>query len=502
VHKGKITRRGVLGAGAVGGGLLLAGGRGAQARAQTAAGAADASPGAAVTVDAIVVGGGLAGLTTARNLVKAGRSVVVLEARDRVGGRTLNHDLGGGDVTEAGGQYVGPTQNHVLALAEELGVSTYPGYNPGQNVYVADGRAQRYSGDIPPDPLALPDLALLVARIDAMAAKVPVDAPWTAPDAEALDGQTAETWIRGNTLNSSRVLALVNLYLSPALGSRASDVSMLFLLATIAGYGDEHTPGTLERGIGSKDGAQDSRLAGGSQRLSLRMAEDLADRVVLRSPVRRIAQDGGSVTVTAADGRAWRAPRAVVAIPPPLATEIEWDPLLPSEHDSLRRRMPLGTLAKCEAIYDQPFWRADGLSGQAIKLGAAAVPAMFDNTPPDGRPGVLMGFMGGRSWRTWQARRPQDRRAAVLADFASAFGPKALTPVDYFEQDWVAERWTRGGPTSVLAPGTLVDFGPALTRPFGAVHWAGTETAGYWNGYMDGAISSGERAAREVLAAS
>jgi monoamine oxidase len=162
--------------------------------------------------------------------------------------------------------------------------------------------------------------------------------------------------------------------------------------------------------------------------------------------------------------------------------------------------MVLGTLAKCEAIYDRPFWRQDGLNGQALKLGDAAVPAMFDNTPPDGSPGVLMGFMGGRSWRRWQTASPADRRAAVLRDFAAAFGPKALSPVDYFEQDWVEERWTRGAPTSVLGPGTLVDFGPKLIEPVGAVHWAGTETAGYWNGYMDGAISSGERAAREVLA--
>lgn len=308
-------------------------------------------------------------------------------------------------------------------------------------------------------------------------------------------------WVRANTINSPRILQLVDLFLSPALGNRAADVSMLFLLATIAGYGDEDTPGTLERGIGSKGAAQDSRLVGGTQVLSAKMAEQLGDRVVLGAPVSAIDQSGADgVVVTVADGRAWRGRRVVVAIPPPLAVEIAWTPLLPAEHDALRRRMQLGTLAKCEAIYDEPFWRSAGLSGQAIKLGDAAVPAMFDNTPPDGSPGVLMGFMGGRSWRTWQTASAADRRAAVLEDFAQAYGPKARQPIDYFEQDWVEERWTRGAPTSVLAPGTLVDFGRHLTEPVGAVHWAGTETAGYWNGYMDGAISSGQRAAGEVLA--
>lgn len=494
----RLTRRTIFKSGAVGGaGLLLAHGAEAQA---AGAGAGDAATPA--DVDVVVVGAGLAGLTTARLLAAAGRSVVVLEARDRVGGRTLNHDLGGGDVTEAGGQYVGPTQNHVLALCDELGIATYPGYHDGDNVYIADGRATRYTGDLPPDLLALPDLAQMILRLDAMAKDFPVDAPWTYKDAEKLDGMTAESWIKANTINSARILQLVNLFLSPALGSRAADVSMLFLLATIAGYGDEDTPGTLERGIGSKDGAQDSRLVGGTQLLSIRMAQALGDQVVLNAPVASIDQSApdGRVVVTAADGRAWRSRRAVVAIPPPLAVEIAWTPLLPAGHDALRRRMQLGTLAKCEAIYDEPFWRSGGLSGQAIKLGDAAVPAMFDNTPPDGSPGVLMGFMGGRSWRRYQAVSAEERRAAVLADFAQAYGAKARNPVDYFEQDWVQERWTRGGPTSVLAPGTLVDFGRYLTQPVGAVHWAGTETAGYWNGYMDGAISSGQRAAGEVLA--
>jgi hypothetical protein len=208
------------------------------------------------------------------------------------------------DVTEAGGQYVGPTQNHVLALAQELGVATYPGYNPGESVYVADGRATRYTGDIPPDLLALPDLAQMILRLDQMATKVPVDAPWTAPDAERLDGMTVETWIKTNTINSTRVLALVDLFLSPALGSRAADASMLFLLATIAGYGDEDTPGTLERGIGSKDAAQDSRLVRRRRRDRRRRPRVEGDARGRRDPA---AAGGGDRVDAAAARRARRA---------------------------------------------------------------------------------------------------------------------------------------------------------------------------------------------------
>ena len=194
------------------------------------------------------------------------------------------------------------------------------------------------------------------------------------------------------------------------------------------------------------------------------------------------------------------AKRVILAIPPPLAVEIDWKPLLPPEQDALRRRMQLGTLAKCFAVYDEPFWRADGLSGQALKVGGT-VKEMFDNSPPDGTPGILMGFMGGPAWRANATLSPEARKANVLADFTEAYGARAANPNDYFEQDWTSERWSRGGPVSVLGTGTLSDFGPALIRPFGRVHWAGTETATYWNGYMDGAVRSGERAATEVDAA-
>jgi monoamine oxidase len=384
----------------------------------------------------------------------------------------------------------------MLALADELGVKRFPGYNPGQSVYIANGLVSRYDGDIPPDPLGLPDLAHAIARLDDMSTRVPVDAPWEAADKSAWDAQTIETWLRGNTVNAQRAVEIFNLFFNSAFGGQAADASLLFTLAQIAGFGDERNPGTIERGIGGKDGAQDSRFVGGSQVVSLLAAQQLGGRVVLSAPVRRIEQSATGVTVIS-DACTVKASRAIVAIPPPLAVEIDWQPLLPPHHDALRRRMPLGTLAKCFAVYDEPFWRKDGLSGMALKIDGVA-PEMFDNSPPDGSPGILMAFHGGHQWRVY-AGRPEERRAAVLACFAEAFGPQALKPRDYFEQDWTTERWSRGGPVSQLAPGTVTDFLPVLNEPFRNVHWAGTETAGYWNGYMDGAVSSGERAAKEVL---
>ncbi len=456
-------------------------------------------------VDVVVVGAGLAGLTATRSLAAAGKSVVLLEANHRVGGRTLNHPLGDGQVVEVGGEFAGPTQDHILALAKELGVATFVAYGTGPTAYVADGQTLRYQsdtplGDVPPDPRLIPDAGQLFLRLDQMAASTSPAEPWTASDAETLDGQTVGSWVRDNAVvDKQRAYEGFELFHNSFYGNRPDDVGLLFLIGQIAGMGNEQTTGTIERGLASKGGAQESRFVGGSQLISIRAAQQLGRRVILGSPVRRIGQDGARVTVVS-DRRTFSARRVIVAVPPPMVNQIIWDPVLPVRHDALRRRMALGTLAKIHAVYPEPFWRKDTGTWRAVKIGGA-VKEMFDNTPPNGRPGVLMGFMGGHGWRTWMPQPLEQRKQAVLRDFADAFGAGALKPIGYFEHDWTQELWIRGGPVSSLGPGVTTDYLPVLAQPVDRVHWAGTETSAYWNGYMDGAVRSGERAAREVLAA-
>jgi len=486
-----VSRRGLLGAGVSAGAGALLGAGPLTASPATAATRAAAAPQRA---EVVVVGAGLAGLTTARRLVAAGHSVAVLEARGRVGGRTLNHDLGNGKVTEMGGEFIGPTQDHIAALARQVGVSTFPTHISGENVYYADGVRRTYTGDIPPDPLALPDALVTIQRINQMASEVPIDAPWEAQNAEEWDGQTMESWLRNNNV-LPRTRELVDLLYNSLLGNQTRDASLLFSLFYIAGFGNEQNPGTIDRGIATKNGAQEQRFVGGSQLVSLRVADQLDGRVVLNAPVRRIRQDATGVDVMT-DAGTWRGQRVVVALPPPLASRIEWEPALPALHDQLFQRLPMGTLMKVEAVYDTPFWRPD-LSGMSVNLEGPMVTS-FDNTPPEGSPGVLMGFLGGHHWRKAGQLPVAQRRKLVLQNFAQAVGDQALNPISYLEQDWVREPFSVGGPVSVANAGTTIDFGSRIREPVDRVHWAGTETSTYWNGYMDGAVRSGERAAVEV----
>jgi monoamine oxidase len=294
-------------------------------------------------------------------------------------------------------------------------------------------------------------------------------------------------------------MALVSAATEAIFGAEPRDLSLLYVLFYIAASGDAGHQGTFERNFNTAGGAQEQRFAGGAQLVPLRVAQALGDRVVLSSPVRSITQDAAGVTVVS-DRLTVSAQRVIVAMPPALAQRIAYAPALPAQRDQLMQHMPQGTLIKFEAIYPAPFWRAKGLNGQAVsEIGP--IKTTFDSSPQDGSPGILLGFIGGHEARTWGARPESELRTAALQSLARYFGDEALHPRETRIMNWSAEPWSRGCPVAVLGPGTLVDFGAALREPAGRVHWAGTETSDFWNGYMDGAVRSGERVAAEVRAA-
>lgn len=427
--------------------------------------------------DVAVIGGGLAGLVAARDLAAGGARVVLLEAADQVGGRVRNQAVAGAPV-EAGGQWVGPTQTAVLGLCDELGLGTFPTFDTGDTVVSWQGMRITGRGDFL-EPDEREDLARATAELERLAAEVPIEAPWTARDAAARDAQTVASWLDGAVTTAGARISLES-GLASTIGGAATETSLLWFLYYIASAGGL---AALESIAG---GAQERRIAGGSQALALALASGLGDSIRLATPVRRIVDTAGAPVRIELDGGALTADRVVVAMSPIDAARIA------------PARAPLGGAwrmaggFKAHVGYEKPFWRDAGLSGQAVTDGV--VEMTFDNSPPDGGPGILLVFAD-------RARLPDDpaaRRGAVIAAMVPLFGKAAEDAIDYVDQDWSAERFVAGC-VSPLPPGVLTGHGASLRAPAGRIHWAGTETSAIWNGYMDGAVRSGQRVAAEIL---
>jgi monoamine oxidase len=371
-------------------------------------------------------------------------------------------------------------------------VATFPTYDAGRKVLHFNGKRGTYTGAIPRiNPLVLVDIGQAQARLEALARKVPTDAPWTAAAAEHLDGQAFESWIRRNTASKSARMLLA-LGVEAVFAAEPADISLLHMLFY------SHSGGSFQRLIDTTGGAQQDRFTGGSALLAERLASRLGDVVRLGAPVTRIEVRGDAVTVQTPAGQ-FESRRVIVTAPPLLAGQIEYVPALPGAREQLTRHTPMGSVIKCQVIYAEPFWRPDGLSGQATGDGAGSR-VVFDNSPPGGAPGILLAFLEGDEARRLGREPVQVRRQAVVDSLVRYFGPRAAKPEAYYELDWQQEKWSGGCYGTLFGPNVWTRYGPALREPAGPIHWAGTETATVWAGYMDGAIRSGERAAAEVLA--
>jgi monoamine oxidase len=442
--------------------------------------------------DVAVVGAGLAGLTAARDLSIAGLSVIVLEARDRVGGRTTGETISDGVVVEMGGQWIGPTQTEILDLLGDLGLETFPTYDEGAELNVRDGAKVRFQDEtlgFPQESLA--EIERVGSSLGALAATVPVSAPWTSLRAEELDRRTLDAWLAAET--TDRVTLAFYRFLSAAIFSaEAWEMSLLHFLFYV------RSSGTLENLIATSGGNQEQRVIGGSHRISERLAEELgANAVILGEPVNAIGQHGDRVSVRSQTGEV-AARRVIVSLPPTLAGRLRYDPSLPSRRDALTQHVPMGSVIKVQAAYETPFWRGEGLSGQVISFDDP-ISLTYDNSPPDGSCGVLVGFFEGDHARQAAMVDMGERRRIAIDCLSGFFGPKAADPWRYLEKDWMAEPFTRGCYGGRLGAGAWTAYGPALREPVGRIHWAGAECADLSNGYMDGAVRSGRRAAREVL---
>ncbi|MDQ2622248.1 MAG: flavin monoamine oxidase family protein [Actinomycetota bacterium] len=441
-------------------------------------------------VEVAVVGAGLAGLSAARALEAAGRSVAVVEARDRVGGRTVNEPIGDGKVVELGGQWVGPTQSRILELIPELGLETFSTFGDGLNLIERRGKVRSYSGTIPKlNPLALAEVGVAIRKINRLADKVDPARPWESEIAD-LDRLTFDTWMRRN-VRTAAARDMMRLAIEAVWAAEPEDISMLHMLFYVK------SAGSLDLLLDSEGGAQDSRVVGGTHLISQRMADALDGPVHLDSPVRRILWSGDRVLVLA-DGLRVTAKEVVVALPPALAGRIAWEPALPAARDGLTQRMIQGSVIKTMTVYPEPFWREQGFSGQATSADGP-VSVVFDNSPPDGSPGVLLAFFEGKAARDAAVLTKETRRHLVADCLVRLFGDAAARSDNYVEKVWAADEWSRGCYGGYLPPGAWTSHGHALRESIGPIHWAGAESATEWAGYMEGAIQSGRRAAAAIL---
>jgi monoamine oxidase len=480
-----INRRTLLG-GATGAALAAGG----VVSAGSAAGAVElqGTTQATVTHDVVVIGAGLAGLSAATSLATAGHDVVVLEARDRVGGRNLDLQIAPGKIVEMGGQWVGPGQNHVLALIKSLGLETFPTYATGKSLYYRNGSVRQYSGSVPPASLlSLLEVQAAANRINQIAKNVPPDHPWQASDAASLDAGTVDRFIT-DQCQSDEARTLMRLAVRGVYGDDAPQVSLLDLLAQTAGVG-----GDVMTLFGS---AQSLRIVGGPQQMSRRLAARLGTRVRLNTAVSSVRRSSAATTITTSNGT-FQARAVIVAVPKTTMGAIRFDPQLPPALTQLLQRQPTGATIKVNVVYDRPFWRAQGLSGSVVS-DQGPIEIVYDNSPVDGSPGVLVGFMEGHFGRAAFNLSTAQRRQQALDCLVRYFGTPAATPLAYHELVWARERYTGGAYGSFNPPGVLTGVAAYVGDAGNGLYFAGADTASAWPGYMDGAISTGQQVAAQV----
>lgn len=438
------------------------------------------------TVDVVIVGAGFAGLTAAERLVSMGLSVKVLEGRDRVGGRSFTGEIAGAKV-DLGATWVSKRHSAIRNLAERMGCRTAPQFSEGRNVLWLAERRHTYKGTIPRlSPATLVNMGRIQLALDKLAKTIDLDAPWESPRAAELDAISFAEWLDRQRARSS-TRALMTIVTKVEFGCQPSDVSLLHMLRTIRAFGG------FDHMLDNEGGMQDERYVETTQEIALRLAESLGDRVVTDAAVRRITQDGNGVTVFT-DSAQIEARYAIVTTATEHRAGIEFEPALSDQGQALARSWGLGKLSKAFVAYDTPFWRENGLSGEAV-TDTGAVFITYDVSPDPAGPGIMMVFCDPR---VFDALSPEDRRSQVVDQLIDLYGLQAKAPIDYIDHCWDLESFAPGGPNPVVAPKAAALYGRALTEPHGRIHWAGTETAGEWTGSMNGAVLTGQRAAERV----
>ncbi|MCP2048912.1 UNVERIFIED_ORG: putrescine oxidase [Paenarthrobacter nicotinovorans] len=443
--------------------------------------------------DVVIVGAGPSGLTAARELKKAGLSVAVLEARDRVGGRTWTDTIDGA-MLEIGGQWVSPDQTALMDLLDELGLKMYPRYRDGESVYIgADGKRTQYTGDtFPVNETTKAEMDKLVAILDELAAEIGPTEPWAHPKARELDTISFHHWLRQNS-NDEEACNNIGLFIAGGMLTKPAHAFSALQAVLMAASAGSFTHLTDE------DFILDKRVIGGMQQVSLLQAAELGADVVLNSPVRTIKWDDNGVTVVSEQATV-NARYVIMAVPPNLYSRVSFDPPLPRRQHQMHQHQSLGLVIKVHAVYDTPFWREDGLSGTGFSAGAL-VQEVYDNTNHGDTRGTLVGFVSDEKADAVFELSAEDRKKAILESIAGFLGDKALTPEVYYESDWGSEEWTRGAYASSYDLGGLHRYGKDQHANVGPIYWSSSDLAAEGYQHVDGAVRMGQATAARIVEA-
>jgi len=436
--------------------------------------------------DVVIVGAGFAGLSAAWELTKRKVNIAVIEAMDRVGGRVHSFQTKDGVTVDLGAQWVGPYQKRMQCLAKEFGLSLVSTYTEGKTTYNLEGAIQRIEGGNPPlSSEGLFDLSQFKSKMESLVKELPQQEIWKSPLAKEIDTYTLDAWIQSNLFTKEgrdffRLFAEV-MCVEPY---EPSALDFLWCLKTSGGFQQVVT-------------AEEEWFSEGAQTLALKMADAMKENIYVSTPVKKIEYSKNGALVFS-EKQAWKTKKVIVAVPPNISDRIEYNPPLPAGRDVMTQKIGQSSVIKMVLVYEKPFWRKEGLNGLA-QCDRGLVRSVADSSPNDGTKGVLTVLSGGRYARELAALDKQYRQQIVLKELSSLFGPKAKQPIQFYEKDWMEEPWIRGGYAAHFPPGVITGFGEWLRRPIGPIHWASTETADEWKFYMEGAVQSGERAAKEVL---
>ncbi len=444
-----------------------------------------------IHTDCVIIGAGYAGIAAASRLHEAGKDIMILEARDRTGGRVNAQVLSdSGVIVDLGAQWIGPTQHNMWNWVKKHQVEVFDGYDSGKNIFDYKGSTSTYKGTIPKmNPIALVEIGIAMARLNKMCRQIPLKSPWSAPKALEWDSITMETWIRSNIKTSQARMAM-HVGLETVFSCQASEISLLHFLFYC------HAGDDLDTMLGVTGGAQQTLFKKGTQHLLEQEAKPFQEKIYFNQPVKTIGQNAsGAVILT--DELEVVSSKVIVAIPPALCQKIHFEQPLPQRKAQLFQRMPMGAAMKCFVVYETPFWREKGFSGQIVS-DRWPFHASFDCSKPDGK-GIFLFFVEGQYARDFIELPQHIRKEKVLSELEHYYGAQARTAIDYTDKCWTEEEYSGGGYAGNFTPGAWTQFGQVLRTPVENIHWAGTETAVKWCGYMDGAIESGYRAANEIL---